>query len=101
MRPTRWRQAVMLGALTGATSQFFGSYVIEPLVVRLTRHPVDLSQFANLRGNVFFLLALLALLDVRRLRGGVRLPRLPDEPCGGSVQQIKEDQEELFEERDF
>lgn len=61
-RPARWGRAVTLGALTGATYQFFGSYVLEPLIVRLTRHPVDLSQFANLRGNVSLLLLLLALV---------------------------------------
>jgi membrane protease YdiL (CAAX protease family) len=61
-RPARWGQAVTLGAVTGVTYQFFGSYVLEPLIVRLTRHPVDLSQFANLRGNVFLLLLLLALV---------------------------------------
>jgi len=61
-RPARWGRALTLGAVTGVTFQFFGSYVLEPLIVRLTRHPVDLSQFANLRGNVFFLLVLLALV---------------------------------------
>ena len=61
-RPARWGPAVALGAVTGVTYQFFGSYVVEPLIVRLTRHPVDLSQFANLRGNVFLLLLLLVLV---------------------------------------
>jgi membrane protease YdiL (CAAX protease family) len=61
-RPARRGRALTLGAVTGVTYQFFGSYVLEPLIVRLTRHPVDLSQFANLRGNVFLLLLLLALV---------------------------------------
>jgi membrane protease YdiL (CAAX protease family) len=61
-RPARWGRAVTLGAVTGVTFQFFGTYVLEPLIVRLTGHPVDLSQFANLRGDVSLLLLLLALV---------------------------------------
>ena len=61
-RPARWGRAVLLGAVTGVTFQLFGTYVLEPLIVRLTGQPVDLSQFASLRGNVFFLLVMLALV---------------------------------------
>ena len=61
-RPARWGRTLMLGAAAGVTFQFFGTYVLEPLIVRLTGHPVDLSQFASLRGNVAMLLILLALV---------------------------------------
>jgi membrane protease YdiL (CAAX protease family) len=61
-RPARWGQAVTFGAVTGVTFQFFVTYVLEPLIVRLTGQPVDLSQFASLRGNVFLLLLLLVLV---------------------------------------
>ena len=61
-RPARWGRALTLGAVTGVTFQFFGTYVLEPLIVRLTGQPVDLSQFASLRGNVAVLLILLALV---------------------------------------
>lgn len=49
-RPARWGQALMLGAVVGVTFQFFGTFVLEPLIVRLIGHPVDLSQFASLQG---------------------------------------------------
>jgi uncharacterized protein len=61
-RPARWGRALTLGAVTGVTFQFFGTYVLEPLIVRLTGQPVDLSQFGTLRGNVAVLLILLALV---------------------------------------
>lgn len=61
-RPARWGQAVLLGGVTGVTFQLFGTYLLEPLIVRLVGRPVDLSQFASLRGNVFLLLLLLALV---------------------------------------
>jgi membrane protease YdiL (CAAX protease family) len=61
-RPARWGRAVTLGVVTGAAFQFFGTYVLEPFIVRLTGHAVDLTQFASLRGNVSMLLLLLALV---------------------------------------
>jgi membrane protease YdiL (CAAX protease family) len=61
-RPASWGQALALGVVVGVTFQFFGSYVLEPLIVRLTGMPVDLSQFRSLRGNVPVLLILLALV---------------------------------------
>jgi membrane protease YdiL (CAAX protease family) len=61
-RPARWGQTLMLGAVTGVTFQLFGTYVLEPFIVRLTGQPVDLNQFASLRGNVSMLLLLLALV---------------------------------------
>ena len=61
-RPARLGQALMLGVVAGVAFQFFGTFVLEPLIVRLTGQPVDLSQFASLRGNVPLLLLLLVLV---------------------------------------
>lgn len=61
-RPSRWGQTLVLGAVVGVAFQLFGTYVLEPLIVRLTGLPVDLSQFASLRGNVSLLLLLLPLV---------------------------------------
>jgi membrane protease YdiL (CAAX protease family) len=61
-RPPSWGKALAFGAVAGVAFQFFGTYVLEPLIVRLTGQPVDLSQFASLRGNVFFLVVLLAIV---------------------------------------
>ena len=61
-RPASWGRTVALGAAAGATFQLFGTYVLEPLIVRLTGQAVDLSQFGNLRGNVAMLLILLAIV---------------------------------------
>src|SRR5215208_1629525 len=47
-RPASWGRTVLLGAAAGTAFQFFGTYVLEPLIVRLTGNPVDLSQFGNL-----------------------------------------------------
>ena len=90
-RPSRWGQTVMLGAVTGVTFQFFGTYVLEPLIVRLTGHPVDLSQFASLRGNVSLLLLLLALVWTFAAFGeefvyrGYLMNRVADLSGGGSA----------------
>ncbi len=61
-RPASWRRTLALGAAAGAGFQLFGTYVLEPLIVKATGTPVDLSQFANLRGNLAVLLILLALV---------------------------------------
>jgi membrane protease YdiL (CAAX protease family) len=61
-RPARWGWALALGVVAGVAFQFFGTYVLEPLIVRLVGQPVDLSQFASVRGNVSVLLILLALV---------------------------------------
>ncbi len=61
-RPVSWRQTVMLGTVAGVAFQLFGTFVLEPLIVRMTGQTVDLSQFGSLRGNVPMLLILLALV---------------------------------------
>ena len=61
-RPARWGRTLALGVVAGVAFQLFGTYVVEPLVVRMVGQPVDLSQFASLRGNVPLLLILLALV---------------------------------------
>lgn len=61
-RPASWRRTISLGIAIGVAYQFFTSYVTEPLVTLLTKKETDLSQFAPLRGNVFFLLFFLLLV---------------------------------------
>ena len=61
-RPASWARALAVGAAVGAGLQFFIAYVLEPLVVRLMRQPVDLSQFAAVRGNLVVLGILLLLV---------------------------------------
>jgi len=61
-RPARWRHTLLLGGAVGIVYQFFGDYVVEPLVVVLTGRPVNLSQFASIEGNVFLLCLFLVLV---------------------------------------
>lgn len=46
----------------GVVYQFFSLYLLEPLIVRLTGKPIDLSQFAPVKGNVFLLVLFLVLV---------------------------------------
>ena len=54
-RPTRWRSTLLMGVGIGIGYQYFSLYVVEPLIARVTGALPDVSQFAPLRGNKFFL----------------------------------------------
>jgi membrane protease YdiL (CAAX protease family) len=54
-RPTRWWSTLLLGVGIGISYQYFSLYIVEPLVARLTGRLPDVSQFAPLIGNTFFL----------------------------------------------
>lgn len=55
-RPTSWRSTLLLGVAIGVGYQYFSLYVTEPLIARLTGQLPDVSQFAPLIGNKFFLI---------------------------------------------
>ncbi len=60
-RPTSWRSTLLLGVAIGIGYQYFSLYVLEPLIARVTGDLPDVSQFAPLIRNTFFLfLALIA-----------------------------------------
>ncbi len=61
-RPAHWRDTLLLGIAVGVGFQFFSLYMLEPLIVRLTGEPIDLSQFASVKGNVFLLVLFLVLV---------------------------------------
>jgi membrane protease YdiL (CAAX protease family) len=51
-RPTRMWRVVALGLAAGAADQFFGLYVLEPLIARMTSGALpDVSAFRPLVGN--------------------------------------------------
>jgi len=54
-RPTSWRNTLLLGVAVGVGYQYFSLYVLEPLIARVTGSLPDVSQFAPLVGNTFFL----------------------------------------------
>ncbi|MFN2510414.1 MAG: lysostaphin resistance A-like protein [Pyrinomonadaceae bacterium] len=54
-RPTSWRNTLLLGVGIGVGYQYFSLYVLEPLIARATGNLPDVSQFAPLIGNTFFL----------------------------------------------
>jgi uncharacterized protein len=54
-RPTSWRSTLLLGVAIGIGYQYFSLYVLEPLLARVTGNLPDVSQFAPLIGNTFFL----------------------------------------------
>ena len=54
-RPASWRWTLVMGVVIGIGYQTFSLYVIEPLIARLTGNLPDVSQFAPLVGNKFFL----------------------------------------------
>jgi len=56
LRPASSRRAMLIGAVIGAVLQVFSLYLLEPFVARLTGKLPDVSMFANLVGNTFFLL---------------------------------------------
>lgn len=61
-RPARWRGTLVLGITVGVVYQFFSLYMLEPLIILLTGKPIDLSQFAPVKGNVFLLALFLVLV---------------------------------------
>ena len=55
-RPNSWRSTVLLGVVIGIGYQYLSLYIVEPLIARLTGSLPDVSQFAPLIGNTFFLI---------------------------------------------
>jgi membrane protease YdiL (CAAX protease family) len=60
--PARWRRTLLLGISVGVVYQFFSLYLLEPLIVVLTGKSIELSQFAQIEGNVFLLFFFLVLV---------------------------------------
>jgi len=60
--PARWRRTLLLGVAVGVVYQFFSLYVLEPLIVVLTGKAIELSQFAQIEGNVFLFFFFLVLV---------------------------------------
>lgn len=56
LRPSTSLRAMLSGALIGAALQFFSLYILEPFIARIIGKLPDVSMFANLVGNKFFLL---------------------------------------------
>jgi uncharacterized protein len=54
-RPASWRWTLLMGVAIGIAYQYLSLYVVEPLLARLTGNLPDVSQFAPLIGNKFFL----------------------------------------------
>lgn len=54
-RPPRWWSTLLLGVAIGISYQYFSLYILEPLIARLTGDLPDVSKFAPLIGNTFFL----------------------------------------------
>jgi CAAX protease family protein len=54
-RPSSWRSTLLLGIGIGIAYQYFSLYITEPLIARITGRLPDVSQFAPLIGNKFFL----------------------------------------------
>ena len=54
-RPASWRWTLLMGVAIGIGYQYLSLYVVEPLLARLTGNLPDVSQFAPLIGNKFFL----------------------------------------------
>ncbi len=54
-RPTSWRSTLLLGVAIGIGYQYLSLSVIEPLIARITGDLPNVSQFAPLIGNTFFL----------------------------------------------
>jgi len=54
-RPSSWLSTLLLGVAIGIGYQYFSLYVVEPLIARITGDLPDVSQFAPLIGNTFFL----------------------------------------------
>jgi membrane protease YdiL (CAAX protease family) len=60
-RPVDWRRTLLAGTGIGALYQLFSIGILVPVLYRLTNTPLDLSQFASLRGNLTDLLLWLAI----------------------------------------
>ncbi|MCM3872387.1 MAG: CPBP family intramembrane metalloprotease [Pyrinomonadaceae bacterium] len=60
-RPTSWRSTLLLGVAIGIGYQYLSLYVLEPLIARMTGDLPNVSQFAPLIGNTFFLFLSLVL----------------------------------------
>ena len=54
-RPASWPWTLVMGVAIGSAYQYLSLYVVEPLIARLTGNLPDVSQFAPLIGNKFFL----------------------------------------------
>jgi membrane protease YdiL (CAAX protease family) len=51
-RPTSWLRTIGIGATVGVVYQLIELQLIDPLLVRLTNEPMDLSQFEPIRGSI-------------------------------------------------
>jgi membrane protease YdiL (CAAX protease family) len=56
LRPASSGRAMLIGAVIGAVLQVFSLYLLEPFIAKLIGRLPDVSMFANLVGNTFFLL---------------------------------------------
>lgn len=61
-RPVRWFHTLLMGIALGVVFQFFSLYLLEPLIVKLTGKSIQLSQFVQVKGNVFALVVFLLLI---------------------------------------
>lgn len=61
-RPARWFHALLMGIAVGVVFQLFSLYLLEPLIVKVTGQPINLSQFVQIKGNVFALVVFLLLI---------------------------------------
>lgn len=59
-RPAGWLRTLGIGAVAGVAYQAISIWLVVPVLHRLTGQPLDLSQFASLRGNVTSLIVWLA-----------------------------------------
>lgn len=59
-RPAGWLRMLGIGAVAGVAYQAISIWLVVPVLHRLTGQPLDLSQFATLRGNVTSLIVWLA-----------------------------------------
>ena len=59
--PANWGRALLFGIVFGVAYQVFSLYALEPLMMWFGGEPPDLGHFAALRGNITFLLVMLAL----------------------------------------
>jgi membrane protease YdiL (CAAX protease family) len=60
-RPASWPKTIGLAVLIGVSYQFLDIFLISPLLERLTRQPIDLSQFSMLQGSLPALIIFLVL----------------------------------------
>lgn len=57
--PARWGYTLLSAVIVGIAYQFLSIYALDPLIVLVTSRPVDLSQFAPIKGNTAMLVGFL------------------------------------------